>query len=425
MLRIHADFSGASLGEHSVVASRVTARLRREALVRVDGFCYDYNRHFAFGVENLSDRLLDVEVLIGAAGREGVLGEPALIYGAGSPSADFGPADCEARSDGRRAYHLRVPIGPGRTVYLANYYFRQYERLQGLFDTLAVRAGAARRVIGATLEGRELVCYRFAPTAVGARPVPAVLITSGLHPPESDTVGSEALMEFLGSPDAGRLRRGFDIYVVPVANPDGFVKGYNGCNAAEVNLFWQFEEQDRERCPEAVSLWDLIRDIRPVIYVDFHGYTFQTRGRYASPYLKPVIFYEGQEVRRLARALNRRLLSLSRGHATRGILTYSPSMLASKITREYNTITYAKYHLHLRDGIERNRRLAVDVVTRILEGLESAGMNDARRILKHPHGSVPRDHWSAALRDIALLWGLRVRPALGRAKQRVLRGEPA
>src|SRR3972149_3533822 len=102
MLRIHTDFSGASLGEHSVGASRATARLRQGALRRGDGFCYDYNRHSAFGVENLSDRLLGVEVLIDAAGREGALGEPALIYGADSPSADFGPAECEARSDGRR-----------------------------------------------------------------------------------------------------------------------------------------------------------------------------------------------------------------------------------------------------------------------------------------------------------------------------------
>ncbi len=424
MLSIRTDFSGASLGEHSVAGSRVSARLREEALVRVDGFCYDYNRHFAFGVENCSDRPAEAEVLINAAGREASLQEPALIYRGESPEGDFAPAGGEARSDGRRAYSLRVPIEPGRTVYLANYYFRPYERLRGLFDALADRAGARRRPIGATVEGRDLVCHRFAPTAAGGRPLPAVLITSGFHPPESDTVASEALMEYLGSSDAAPFRRGFDIYVVPLANPDGFVRGYNGCNAAEVNLFWQFEERDRQRCPEAVALWELIREIRPVVYVDFHGYTFQTRGRYASPYMKPVIFYEGQEVRRLARALNRRLLSLSRGHATRGILTYSPSMLASKITREYNTITYAKYHLHLRDGIARNRRLAVDVMTRILDGLQTAGMSDPGRILKQPHGGVRGDYWLAAARRLALLWGLRVRPALGRAKRWTLKEEP-
>jgi hypothetical protein len=398
--------------------------LREEALVLADGFCYDYNRHFAFGIENLGENAVPVEVFINCSGDSVLPAYEASLYCADSPSAEFKRTELESKTDRRKVYYVKLGVESRRAVYIANYYFRQYEKLVKIFDGLAERGGAVRDVFGQTVEGRELVCYRYAAGAEYGVQRPSVLITSGMHPPESDTIASEAIMEFLVK-EGAEFGRHFDLYIVPIANPDGFVHGYNGCNASQVNFFWQFDENDQRRCPEAYFLWGLISRIKPVVYIDFHGYTFQLDGRQASPYVKPAIFYEGRAVRRLVRTLNRDVLSLSDGYATRGILTYAPSTLASKITRAFNTITYAKYHLHLRDGIQTNRELAVAVLTRILDGLRALGFTDPGRILKSPHGNVSRDYWSRGGRALAVFWGLNLRPRLGAVKRSFLRGDRA
>jgi hypothetical protein len=420
VLKIDTGFSGGSLGEHHVDRASLRARLRQEALVEVDGFRYDYNRHFAFGLHNTADETLPVEVRIDGPHPAGKLTEEALLFTADAPTADFKPMTVPGGSDGLTAYRFSLVLGPRQRLYVANYLFRQYETLQATFDALAANAGGRRRVFGRTIEGRPLVAYSFTAASGAGAGRPAVLVTSGLHPPESDTVGTQAILEAVGTRELSHILGACDLHVVPIANPDGFVHGYNGCNAAQVNFFWQFEAGDRDRCPEAHFLWKLIEDIEPVAYVDFHGYTFQPRRKKPpSPYLKPTILYAGRSVRRFVRRLNAAVLALSDGCATRGVLTYSPSMLSTRITRAYNTVTYAKYHLCLRDGAEANRRLAVGLVRTIGARLSDAGINDSRIVLKRPFGSVDADlvHRAGAL--ITPFWGLRGRPALARLKRQV------
>jgi hypothetical protein len=420
MLKIHKDFSGASIGEYSVFGQRIVAKLREEQITCMNGLYYDYNWHFAFGIENTENKTLPVEIFINCEEKESLPFQKALLFHATSPKDEFKRFECESRTNLEKSYYVKFELGANQTIYLANYYFRQYERLIGLFDQMGELGQAIREVIGHSIEGRELVCYRYSESNLdvqkgNSRPV--ILITSGFHPPEGDTLATEAIMEYLASGEGGRVKETFDFYVVPILNPDGFVHGYNGCNASQINFYWKFDEQDQIRCPEAYYLWKLVERIHPIVYFDFHGYTFQLFGKYASPYIKPVVFYEGKEVRDLVRTLNKDMISLTDGKAEKGILTFVPSTLSSKLTKKYNTITYAKYHLCLKDGIQRSKQLAVDSLKMVVNRLSSDGFVDSSRILKSPYGLIRRNYLMEILRALIILWGRQIQPALSRVKK--------
>ena len=420
---IRLDFPGASLAVHRIERDTVHARLRREALCRADGAVYDYNHHFACGVENLTSEPCTIQVLIGTDGIESLPDEPALLYGAPTATIPFSQVDLISRSDANQSCAFMLPLRGGEIRYVANYFFRPYDHLTALFDRLGRDGHAVREVIGTTVEGRELVAYHYHRGGADAGGRPAVLVTSGFHPPEPDTLGSEAIMEWLAGADGAALRETVDVHVVPLMNPDGFVHGYNGCNAHEINFYWLFDPHDPDRRPEAHALWRLIERTRPVVYLDWHGYTFQRGARHAAPYVKPVVFHAGRAVRRLVRTMNRRVRAVADGRATTGFLTYAPSTLAKQITARFNTITYAKFHLELRLGIPENKRLAVETIQAIVDTLRAEHFLDPTRILKAPYGRVPSSPVRQAVGRVQVWWGGRGRPALGRIRRRLL-GRP-
>ncbi len=425
MLKVHTNFSGASLGPYTVSSSNIVASLRQESLGHVDGFCFDYNRHFAFGVENQSSESEPVKVYINCSPDGTRPSGKALLYCSDSLDNEFAPASFVSSSDLSKSYYFEFVLEAGQAMYIANYYYRSIEKLEKLFDQLGGEGQASREVIGLTAETRELVCYGYPYLGTEKDTVPAVLITSGFHPPESDTIASEAIMEFLASEQGQSIRNRFHVFVMPISNPDGFAHGYNGCNASEINFFWKFEEENRQECCEAFFLWKFVERIQPIVYLDFHGYTFQLEKRHASPYMKPTLLYEGSLVKRIVRKMNAALLALSGGYSKQGILTFMPSMLASKITEKFNTITFAKYHLHLKDGIQQNRQLAINVLTRVLDRLVDEGITHPAAILKSPYGHVHPKSMNGVLRQLFVIWSLRIRPILGQAKRWVLQSGDA
>jgi hypothetical protein len=417
-IRVDTDFEGASLTVERITGTTVIARLRHEAVCRADGGVYDYNRHFAFGIENLSGADIDAEILIGCASADDLPDTPALLFTADSPNDEFSRTDVWSRADAHKAYAIRVRLSSGQRRYFANYLFRPYRFLTLLFDRLGRAGGAERGVIGRSVESRDLVRYSYTRPATAKGVRPAMLVTSGVHPPEPDTLATEAIMEYLATAQSERLRDTFDVHVVPVMNPDGFVHGYNGCNANEINFYWLFDRHDQVRCPEAHALWALAEHVRPVVYFDWHGYTFQRGAKHAAPYVKPVILHSGARVRRLVRTLNSRVQKVADGHRTTGFLTYAPSTLATQLTLAFNTITYAKYHLELRLGEARNRRLAIETLEAVLDTMIDAGIRDARSILKRPYGNIRPDPVARVAQRLVFWWGGHARPTLGRLRRR-------
>ncbi len=64
--------------------------------------------------------------------------------------------------------------------------------------------------------------------------------------------------------------------------------------------------------------------------------------------------------------------------AMTGYVTYTPSSFGEILTRAFNTISYAKYHIHLKDGELRCREVAVSTVKLIVAAMMDDGVRHGR-----------------------------------------------
>jgi len=181
-----------------------------------------------------------------------------------------------------------------------------------------------------------------------------------------------------------------------------------------INLYWDFKEKDKTNAPEAYYLWQYFLKLQPSIYLDFHSYTFQLHRKKASPYIKPLFFYRGEEVKNLVKLINKELISLHNGNYLSGDLTYAPSTLAYKLTEKFNTITYAKYHLHTRDGKEEFKNKAVNIVKTISQNLITNNLHDKNKILAHPYGHVRSNIKDIIRRKLRVLWIFKIKAFIKR-----------
>lgn len=398
MFKIIKDFSGASIGAYCIEGNKIIAKLREEQLTFSDAQLHDYNYHFCFGIKNENQKVAAAEVFINCNDSSDLPNHEALLFQGKSLHDEFAKFSGCSQTDTFKRYYIRLEILPLETIYIANYYFRQYETLVKLFDALGTKTNAKREVYGHSIESRELVGYSLKTGLGDDRPT--VLITSGFHFPEQDTLATEAIMEFFSTQVNRNAYSQFDFSIVPIVNPDGFVHGYNGSNAAQINFYWKFEENNKIECPEAYYLWEFCKKIKPVLYFDFHSYTFQMERKKAGVYIKPTLFYEGRKVRALAKDINKTLIELCGGHYQKGRLTYAPSTIYTKLTAQFNTLTYAKFHLSLFEGIKKSKVLAVESIRIVLDLFRKHDLVSKSRILKMPFGRVSRSGVLAMLRRI-------------------------
>ena len=59
-----------------------------------------------------------------------------------------------------------------------------------------------------------------------------------------------------------------------------------------------------------------------------------------------------------------------------GFPTYAPHTLGSMLAKEYGTVTAAKYHLHLKNGVDEMREEAVWVLRQLVESFLKSGSTD-------------------------------------------------
>jgi len=84
--------------------------------------------------------------------------------------------------------------------------------------------------------------------------------------------------------------------------------------------------------------------------------------------------------------------------------TFAPSTFGEILTRKLNTIGYAKYHIHLHDGVQESRDHAVAVVTTVCQVLKDHQLLSASDILVLPHGTVPREIIQEWKRKLDVYW---------------------
>lgn len=132
-------------------------------------------------------------------------------------------------------------------------------------------AGFEHRALGLTPDGHALDAYELTPA--GAKDL--VIVLARQHPPE--TTGAAAFEAFLArlleGDDAARdFRNQHAIFVAPMLNPDGFVRGHWRGNAAgvDVNRDWG-PFQTPEASAVSKRIMQLSADYTPVLFADFHS----------------------------------------------------------------------------------------------------------------------------------------------------------
>jgi hypothetical protein len=379
---------------------RVDARIRCEAMTRSDWTTHDYNVHFCLGLENTGDRARQVELSVNGGTWDALPDTAPVLYQAAERQGPYSPSEIPARTDLRKRYALRARLDGGERLYLANFLPRDLDALWRSFDSLGESGGAKRQIIGRSIEGRPLVAYVYGDTASRG----SLLVTSGFHPPEPDTLASEAIMDYLATPGGASLAAGLAVVVLPVVNPDGFANGTQAANAAGINFYWHFAREEPVRCPEAAALWEFTQRLRPRGYIDFHGYTFQ-RNKRAGPYLRPPFFYSGPEVRAAAAAIYHRMTTTDGTVPVTGFSTYAPHTLGSMLAERFDTITATKFHVHLADGVDACRIQGLAAFRSMAEGLIRAGLTTV--------GSPISTNWRRPVRRLREFWAGCLRPNLG------------
>lgn len=400
MIRVLNDHSGTRIERATVDGDRVSVDLLREAMTRADWVTHDYNVHFCVGVENAGSTTRQIEISVEGGDWSTLPDISPMLYTAQHGSGPYEPAALDARTDLGKRYCIRTSLAPGARLYIANTLVRSLEDLTDTFEALAAKGGASRCVLGSTLQERDLVAYMYG----DPRSKASILVTSGLHPPEPDTLATAEIMDYLATPDAAPLLNTFAVAVIPIANPDGYAIGAQGSNAAAINMYWHFARELPDRCPEAAAIWRFADGLRPRGYIDFHAYTFQLRKR-PGPYQRPTFFYNDCTVRLAVRSLYGRMAKDTTSKPVTGFGAFAPHTLGAMLTEAHDTISLAKYHLHLAEGEDGCRRRGLSVFTHLAETLRDHD-------LTYPP-SRRSTNWRTPLRRSLVIWAGLARPNLG------------
>jgi|LGOV01.1.fsa_nt_gb 2-polyprenyl-3-methyl-5-hydroxy-6-metoxy-1,4-benzoquinol methylase len=334
----------------------------------------DYKWYFCVRLANLSDTLVHLTLDAQRPGSSDIdwMASPVPVF----VSEDFETWQplLGAQMTPKYDYRLPITLNSGQAIYISNSLPHRYDAMcDWLRQIQTTHSGISRLTsLGQSIQGRDILCLTISetPDTIDTEN-DRILITSGTHPAEPDWLATTAIIEKLLSDEswARDARQKYIFDVIPQLNPDGFVLGTNGCNANGINPYWDFRQHDYKNSPETAYLWKWIEKHLPAIYLDFHCYVHNLNKDY-QPYLKPNSDYHHPAIRRIVSELDNRLLMLSQGRAMRGKHTNLPSTLAYQITAKYDTITYTKYHLHLKHGIEHCRNLGLSVLKTIMEGIK-------------------------------------------------------
>jgi hypothetical protein len=403
VIRVLNDHPGTRIGGARVKGRLVSLEMLREPMTRADWTTHDYNVHFCVGIENIGDNDAEIELSVEGGRWDSLPDRKPLLYGAPSADGPFAPVSFPARTDFVRRYAVRIKMVGGGRLYVGNTLVRNLLPLAAELDDLARAGNATRCVIGRTLQNREIAGYIYGDPTKGV-----LLVTSGFHPPEPDTLATTAIMRYLVSSEGQALLEHLAIALVPIANPDGYANGTQGANAAGINFYWHFARELPERCPEAAALWRFAETLAPCGYIDFHSYTFQL-GKRAGAYKRPLFFYDGAAVRAAGAALYRRLRDEALDVPVTGFGTFAPHTLGSMLARRFDTLTLAKYHLHLAEGEDGCHARGLRVFRAMAEILLAHGL--AAPALPRP--SSWREPWRHAL----VCWAGLLRPTIGHVRR--------
>lgn len=192
--------------------------------------------------------------------------------------------DYQAMASYDREYWFRVPTsydGSALTirhtpeqeaVFYAYFVPYSWERHLDLLQWAQQSAWVEQRVLGTTIDGREMNLLVIGEPSAEKR---KVWITARQHPGETMAEWFvEGLLDALLNEDEPVSRQLLEqcvFYIVPNMNPDGSVRGHLRTNAIGINLNREWAEPTLERSPEVFHVLSAMTDIGVDMYLDVHG----------------------------------------------------------------------------------------------------------------------------------------------------------
>lgn len=368
-------FNGSSIGKHEWENDSLICELPKEPIVDADYEIHNYNLHFILGIKNKSQTVESLEIIIKTDNKNL---KPHTIYTSDSFDniSTPNPSSVKHINEG---YSFKITLEPLTETYCSNTIWSSLELVEKEFVQLCNNSDMKAIEYGVTCDNQPLTAYQLFRDR--RQELPLIYISSGSHPMEGDTIATRAIASHLLEKN-GDLGNQADYMIIPLLNPDGFKHGFNGCNSKGINFFWDFQNDNLKDCPEAYYLWKLLKQFPPNIYIDFHSYSIQGARKTFGPYLKPSILYSGTQTRASAVKLKNKLQTIPGSQAQS---MFAPSSLPYKITKEFNTITFAKYHLHQDMGVTGMRDTAVLVLDKVVSSLQTS---EFRHQLLQPYGNL-------------------------------------
>ncbi|MEM9880566.1 MAG: M14-type cytosolic carboxypeptidase [Pseudomonadota bacterium] len=168
---------------------------------------------------------------------------------------------------------LTISFTPQSPVtYVAYFAPYTWERHNDLIASAAASGHFAHRVLGQTLDGRDLDCLSFGTPGEGKQ---ICWLIGRQHPGESMAEwwmeGAIEMLRDTANPVSRALAQSCVIYLVPNMNPDGTFRGHLRTNAAGVNLNREWAKPTKKRSPEVKVVRDAMDETGVDICLDVHG----------------------------------------------------------------------------------------------------------------------------------------------------------
>jgi len=384
-LQVLDNFEGAMIGDYNIKDNNVFITLKKEKpTLGYRNKKFDYNLHFHFGLCNQSKGENEYNIFIGCYKEEKLHSRLPWLWISRNVDKEYRfTRNIVGATDFYGKYFFKIRLSPKEIIYISNFPPKRFSKLKREFQELSAKTNAKEVIIGKTVEKRRIKAYEYG----NINEKPTILIVAGFHPPERDTVAIEAIMEkFLNNQWKDEILNSYSFSLIPVLNPDGFANAMQGSNINEINFHWRFFGNSLHDCPEAHSIWKYCVRVKPVVFFDFHAFTFQNNN--ARPYLIPEGYYIAKKSRQIQHYYNSKLKELCRNNYSKNEVILAPNLLATKLRNEFGTITVPKFHMHMKNGIEESKEMALNCLEIVLNGLSRYKVNNSREILIEPYGEI-------------------------------------
>jgi hypothetical protein len=382
-IRVIHNFEGAMIGNYSIKDNNVYLNLKKEKpTYGYKNRKFDYNLHFHFCVENTTNKKVTLNFFIGCKSEEKLHYSLPRLWISDEIEREYVlEKNIFGKTDSRGKYFFKIKIDAEKKIFIANFPPIRFSRLNKILQDLSLKTDAKEVIIGKTICNNYIKAYEYG----NQNKKPTILFVSGYHPPERDTIAIEAIMErFTNKKWKNEILNNYSFSLIPIINPDGFANAMQGSNIKEINFHWKFFGNDINNCPEANLIWKYCLKIKPIVFFDFHAFTYQNNT--ARPYLIPKGYYIGKISKNIQNDLNKDLKKLCNDNYSTGEKILAPNILSTGLRNKLGTITIPKFHLHMKDGLNASRDISIQCLDIILKTLNRYKINSDFDILKKPYG---------------------------------------